>query len=155
MHPLGQKSMNIEIEITRALKISPEVNFSFPWHFQPMDDENDDIRITSHTRFIIISLTKQAKRNSIFNAAYSVWAICNLIEKITELFIKTANFQTEDAPQFYKIWPMRSLSGKYIWKRESHLWKQLCTHSTQLWSLLICQPYTAQDWTFPNWWDDW
>lgn len=78
------------MEITRALNISPEINFSFPWHFQPIEDENDDI--TFQTSFIIISLTKQAKWNSIFNAAHLVWALCNLIEKINWTLHKDSKF---------------------------------------------------------------
>lgn len=80
------------MEITRSLKLSPEVNFSFPWHFQPMDDENDDIRITFQTSFITVSPTKQAKWNSIFNAAHFVWALCNLVEKINWTLQKASKF---------------------------------------------------------------
>lgn len=85
-----KKSMDLEMEIMRALKISPEINFSFLRHFQPMDDENDDI--TFQTTFIIISLTKQAKWKSIFNAEHYVWVLCNLIVKINWTLHKDSKF---------------------------------------------------------------
>lgn len=56
-----------------------------------MYDENDDIRITFQTSFIV-SLTKQAKLNSIFNAAHLIWALSNLIEKINWTFNKDSKF---------------------------------------------------------------